>query len=70
MSTTETALTAHLTVLDTPRENRLLSEIAEELQRRFDIDHTTLQLELVEAEYFCPLETAHAIGPTAHQHVS
>lgn len=44
MSTTETALTAHLVV---PGDvgSQFIDTIADELRRRFDIGHTTIQLE-------------------------
>jgi cobalt-zinc-cadmium efflux system protein len=68
MSTTETALTAHLMVIDAPQENRLLGEVAEQLHERFDIEHVTIQLERVDSEYFCPLETTHAVSSQEHGH--
>ena len=45
MSTTETALTAHLVVRDPGVDNRFLSETEHELHHRFGIEHVTLQLE-------------------------
>ncbi|WP_347159187.1 cation diffusion facilitator family transporter [Pontibacter chitinilyticus] len=44
MSTTETALTAHL-VVPQRHNDQLLYDIREELHKRFDISHTTLQIE-------------------------
>lgn len=44
MSTTETALTAHL-VIPTGHEDRLLYTIREMLRQKFNITHTTLQVE-------------------------
>lgn len=47
MSTTETALTAHLVRADANRgnEDEMLSRITRDLQEAFGIDHVTLQLE-------------------------
>lgn len=45
MSTTETALTAHLVVPTVADHDGLLARAAEELHDRFGIEHTTLQLE-------------------------
>ena len=45
MSTTETALTAHLIIRDPGVDNRFLSETEHELHHRFGIEHVTLQLE-------------------------
>lgn len=45
MSTTETALTAHLVLAETMRDDTLLVRTARELHDQFGIEHTTLQLE-------------------------
>jgi cobalt-zinc-cadmium efflux system protein len=45
ISTTETALTVHLVKPDAVIDNALLSRINNELRDRFDISHTTVQLE-------------------------
>jgi cobalt-zinc-cadmium efflux system protein len=45
MSTTETALTAHLVKPDAAIDDELLACICHELRRRFGIDHATIQLE-------------------------
>ena len=45
MSTTETALTAHLVKPVMEDEDRFLARVREELQDRFGIVHTTIQLE-------------------------
>lgn len=45
MSTTETALTAHLIRGEAGDNDRFLAETSAELHERFGIDHTTLQLE-------------------------
>ena len=44
MSTTETALTAHLVVPD-GQDDRFLYKVREELHEKFEITHTTLQVE-------------------------
>jgi len=46
MSTTETALTAHLVMPDGHPGDVALRSIADDLQHRFGIDHTTFQIEL------------------------
>jgi cobalt-zinc-cadmium efflux system protein len=46
MSTTETALTAHLVIPSGARGDAFLHEVAHELEHRFMIGHTTLQLEI------------------------
>jgi cobalt-zinc-cadmium efflux system protein len=48
MSTTETALTAHLVKPDARVDDALLARIARELHDRFAIEHTTIQLECVD----------------------
>jgi cobalt-zinc-cadmium efflux system protein len=45
MSTTETALTAQLVMPDAPGGDAFLTKAAEDLARRFGIDHATLQIE-------------------------
>lgn len=45
MSTTETALTAHLVMPAGPVDDGFLRNVAAELRRRFRIPHTTLQIE-------------------------
>lgn len=44
MSTTQVALTAHLVMPEGAPGDDFLRETAEELQKRFDIDHATLQI--------------------------
>ncbi|WP_163872790.1 cation diffusion facilitator family transporter [Paenibacillus favisporus] len=46
MSTTETALTAHLVVTEPCNGDELLQQAAAELREQFGIGHTTLQLEI------------------------
>lgn len=45
MSTTETALTAHLVVPAAHEDDHFLRDVAEQLEHRFRIAHTTLQVE-------------------------
>lgn len=45
MSTTETALTAHLVMPDAYRSDELLHDIAHSLEDRFGIGHATIQIE-------------------------
>ena len=45
MSTTETALTAHLVRPDAALDDDLLHETCEELREHFGISHATLQVE-------------------------
>lgn len=52
MSTTETALTAHLVMPGGHPGDRVLREIARTLEQRFSIEHTTLQVETGSEE--CP----------------
>jgi cobalt-zinc-cadmium efflux system protein len=45
MSTTENALSAHLVVTAPADSDKILATLAEELHERFEISHTTLQIE-------------------------
>jgi len=53
MSTTETALTAHLVVEKFPENNRLVETINSKLHDEFGIDHPTIQLELTSETNNC-----------------
>ena len=53
MSTTETALTAHLVMDPFPGSDTLLGEIAHELAHRFGIRHPTIQLEHASSDVDC-----------------
>jgi cobalt-zinc-cadmium efflux system protein len=55
MSTTETALTAHLIMPRSTCESRFLGDLCVELRTRFKIDHATLQVEDEEAPDGCKL---------------
>ncbi|QNT78147.1 cation diffusion facilitator family transporter [Entomobacter blattae] len=56
MSTTETALTAHL-VYPGPAEQLSLSELAHQLRLRFKIDHATFQVETEQETLSCTLDS-------------
>jgi cobalt-zinc-cadmium efflux system protein len=53
MSTTDTALTAHMVMEEFPDSDRYLNEVAEVLQSRFSINHPTIQLERHDGEFQC-----------------
>jgi cobalt-zinc-cadmium efflux system protein len=61
MSTTETALTAHLVMSNTTVAQTFLVEVGKALHDTFDIDHTTLQIDVADGtghcECACPLVT-------------
>lgn len=54
MSTTETALMAHLVIPNEHSGDAFLTEVAEGLHSRFSIKHTTLQIESGDPNYPCP----------------
>ncbi|MEO5722040.1 MAG: cation diffusion facilitator family transporter [Chthoniobacterales bacterium] len=58
MSTTESALTAHLVKPDGRIDDPLLQQIQKELHDRFGIEHMTIQLECGDGECSCALEPA------------
>jgi cobalt-zinc-cadmium efflux system protein len=53
MSTTETALTAHLVMDDFPDSDHFLDEVARQLEQRFAIKHPTIQLERANSDVIC-----------------
>jgi cobalt-zinc-cadmium efflux system protein len=53
MSTTETALTAHVVMAQTTCDDALLAKITNELHQKFGIEHTTLQVEFGDPTYPC-----------------
>jgi cobalt-zinc-cadmium efflux system protein len=59
MSTTETALTAHLVKPDAEIDDALLARICDELHHRFGIGHATIQLE--KGETLCRQESHQTI---------
>ncbi len=61
LSTTETALTAHLVRDDAADDAALLSRVPAELRERFGIGHATVQLETWECARACKLRPAHVV---------
>jgi cobalt-zinc-cadmium efflux system protein len=61
MSTTETAMTAHLVRPGAGLDDHLLHEICHELEHRFGISHATLQIEAGDTEHVCRLAPDHVI---------
>ena len=61
MSTTETALTAHLVVSAVHPGNAFLTQLAEELEHRFRINHATIQIELDGGASVCRLAPEHVV---------
>lgn len=59
MSTTETALTAHLVMPAGHPGDPFLHNVAHELEHRFGIGHTTIQVELALGD--CSLESGHLV---------
>jgi len=55
MSTTETALTAHLVIPDGGAGDALLARVCGELHDQFDIEHATLQIEHGDPAHPCRL---------------
>jgi cobalt-zinc-cadmium efflux system protein len=55
MSTTETALTAHLVMPGGSLQPTFLSDVCKNLHARFDIEHSTLQIDPQEAPSPCAL---------------
>lgn len=53
MSTSETALTTHLVMAQMPAEDELLTQVNCELEKRFNISHSTLQIETSQ-QHICP----------------
>ncbi|MGZ3254290.1 MAG: cation diffusion facilitator family transporter [Burkholderiaceae bacterium] len=61
MSTTETALTAHLVCPAGYPGDAKRAEIATELREHFSIHHATIQVEIGDAEHPCELAPAHVV---------
>lgn len=61
MSTTETALTCHLVMPNGHPGDDALSVIARDLEHRFRIHHTTLQIELGDSAEACALTPEHVV---------
>lgn len=54
LSTTDTALTAHLVMDPRPADDQFLNEITLVLEQKFHIHHPTIQIEGVGGNEFCP----------------
>jgi cobalt-zinc-cadmium efflux system protein len=61
MSTTEVALTAHLVMPDSRTDDVFLARVAKELHDKYEIEHTTLQVECGDPSVPCRLEPSHAL---------
>jgi len=61
MSTTETALTCHLVMPAGHPGDEALAHIAHDLEHRFGIHHTTLQIELGDSAKACVLTPEHVV---------
>jgi cobalt-zinc-cadmium efflux system protein len=61
LSTTESALTAHLVGLEQIDGAVLLPQVSAELKRRFGIGHATLQIETLETARLCGLRPDHVV---------
>lgn len=53
MSTTETALTAHLLMSEPPQDDDFLHHLASQLQKKFKISHATFQIERGDGNHPC-----------------
>jgi cobalt-zinc-cadmium efflux system protein len=53
MSTTDTALTAHLVMPEYPSDDRFLHDITRQLHDRFGIEHATIQVERGDGDIHC-----------------
>ena len=61
MSTTETALTCHLVIPGGHPGDAVLGQAARELEARFGIHHTTIQIELADTDEACALTPEHVV---------
>lgn len=61
MSTTQTALTAHLLMPSGHPGDTFLLHICKELHEHFGIEHSTLQIEVGDSEQFCTLAPDHTV---------
>jgi cobalt-zinc-cadmium efflux system protein len=61
MSTTETALTAHLVRPDAALDDAFLSEVCAQMQKQFGIHHTTLQVEVGDPAHPCRLAPSEVV---------
>jgi cobalt-zinc-cadmium efflux system protein len=61
MSTTETALTCHLIMPNGHPGDTVLNDMAQQLHRRFGIQHATIQIELADSDEACALTPEHVV---------
>lgn len=61
MSTTETALTAHLLMSDGYPGDAFITQTVHELHEHFQIGHATLQVETADKHYACPLAPEYVV---------
>lgn len=61
MSTTESALSAHLVMPGGAPGDAFLAQVGDELKQRFRIGHATLQIELGDPAHPCPLQPEHVV---------
>jgi cobalt-zinc-cadmium efflux system protein len=61
MSTTDTALSAHLVRPEGHPGDRFLAEVSATLAARFGVHHATLQIEIGDPEHPCSLEPDHVV---------
>ncbi len=61
MSTTETALTAHLVMPEGYPGDAFLSQVCQDLQANFGIGHCTIQVERGDPDHPCALEPDHVV---------
>ena len=61
MSTTETALTCHLVMPAGHPGDTALNQLGRELDERFGIHHTTIQIELGDSAEICALTPEHVV---------
>jgi cobalt-zinc-cadmium efflux system protein len=61
MSTTETALTAHLVIPNGHPGDDFLVQTCKELHNHFGIEHSTLQIEIADSNHTCALASHHRV---------
>ncbi|WP_369600062.1 cation diffusion facilitator family transporter [Hahella sp. SMD15-11] len=70
LSTSETALTAHLQVRQWPSDNRLIQDLNGMLNQRFGIRHATLQIETADDGPACHLDQPNCSAPSEQSRAS
>ena len=68
LSTTETALTAHLVMPNGPPGDAFLDEIEMTLRERYSVHHSTLQIELGTTNHMCSLTVPKLVQHHHHHH--